>query len=368
MAFLLISVVAFFFFEPISDFLLRPLCSLPEENLGPNGCSLIFTSALGRYGPPEGHCDGGDRLRVPDLALSGVGFHRPRPAPEREEVRAPVRFRLGLPVRDRGGVRVRDAAFGLNFLVSLGGGNLIPFFSAADYLGFIGLIILVFGVTFEAPLLLFFLGLVGVVNVEQLRGSRRSAIVVIAIVSAVVTPSQDPYTMLAMAVPLYLFYELAILACRWSPSAERSEPGRRRGAGRRRRRGPSGLGYHPRPMAIKGKKKSQSRGSQGVRRPAAAPRPTVSARRKTSWWRTRDGLIIGGIFLVWPSAWSCGSSSAPRTGPSSSRQRGDRPGGYTDGLQPALDSVTPTANEMNELTALPEGEELDAWRRIPRRG
>jgi sec-independent protein translocase protein TatC len=100
----------------------------------------------------------------------------------------------------------------LNFLVSLGGDNLIPFFSAADYLGFIGLIILVFGVTFEAPLLLFFLGLVGVVSVEQLRGWRRAAIVGIAIVSAVVTPSQDPYTMLAMAVPLYLFYELAILA------------------------------------------------------------------------------------------------------------------------------------------------------------
>ena len=33
---------------------------------------------------------------------------------------------------------------------------------------------------------------------------------------------------------------------------------------------------------------------------------------------------------------------------------------YTDGLQPALDSVTPTANEMNEITALPEGDEMDA--------
>jgi sec-independent protein translocase protein TatC len=115
----------------------------------------------------------------------------------------------------------------LDFLVSLGGDNLIPFFSANEYLSFIGLIILVFGVVFEAPLMLFFLGLVGVVNVSQLRGFRRMAIVGITIVAAVVTPSQDPYTMLAMAVPLYLFYEGTILALALVDKRRAKRAGRR---------------------------------------------------------------------------------------------------------------------------------------------
>ena len=103
---------------------------------------------------------------------------------------------------------------GLRFLVGLGGENFVPFFRAAEYLNFVSLILIVFGITFELPLLIFFLGLVGVVSVEQLQGFRRAAIVGITALAALVTPSQDPYTMLAMAVPIYLFYEGAILALR----------------------------------------------------------------------------------------------------------------------------------------------------------
>lgn len=113
-------------------------------------------------------------------------------------------------------------------------------------------------------------------------------------------------------------------------------------------------------MAIKGKKKSQSRGSQGVRRPAAAPRPTVTARRKTSWWRTRDGLLIGGIFLVVAIGvvvWLVVSAQNEAEQREAEAVALDA---YTDGLQPALDSVTPTANEMNEITTVPEGDDLDA--------
>lgn len=52
-------------------------------------------------------------------------------------------------------------------------------------------------------------------------------------------------------------------------------------------------------MAIKGKKKSQSRGSQGARRPASAPRPTPArSRRHTPFFKTRDGLLIIGIFVL----------------------------------------------------------------------
>ncbi|MDQ3645782.1 MAG: hypothetical protein M3345_02465, partial [Actinomycetota bacterium] len=54
-------------------------------------------------------------------------------------------------------------------------------------------------------------------------------------------------------------------------------------------------------MAIKGKKKSQSRGAQGQRRPAAAPRPTYSGPRHVPWYKTQIGRIIAimvGVFLV----------------------------------------------------------------------
>ncbi|MDQ3957514.1 MAG: hypothetical protein M3273_04245, partial [Actinomycetota bacterium] len=51
-------------------------------------------------------------------------------------------------------------------------------------------------------------------------------------------------------------------------------------------------------MAIKGKKKSQSRGSQGLRRPAAAPRPVYTGRRHTPWYKTTEGRLIGGILAA----------------------------------------------------------------------
>ncbi|MGI8775470.1 MAG: hypothetical protein ACR2KQ_10785 [Actinomycetota bacterium] len=52
-------------------------------------------------------------------------------------------------------------------------------------------------------------------------------------------------------------------------------------------------------MAIKGKKKSQSRGSQGTRRPASAPPPTPArSRRHTPFFKTRDGMLIIGIFVL----------------------------------------------------------------------
>ena len=60
-------------------------------------------------------------------------------------------------------------------------------------------------------MVLVFLGLAGAVSAEQLRRQRRTAIVLIFLLAAVVTPSQDPYTMSVLAIPLYLLYELTIV-------------------------------------------------------------------------------------------------------------------------------------------------------------
>ena len=73
------------------------------------------------------------------------------------------------------------------------------------------LVTLAFGVSFLFPVILVFLELVGVLSPQQLREWRRWAILGIAIFSAVITPSGDPYTMLAMMIPMYLFYEGSII-------------------------------------------------------------------------------------------------------------------------------------------------------------
>jgi sec-independent protein translocase protein TatC len=73
---------------------------------------------------------------------------------------------------------------------------------------------LVFGVgaAFEFPLLIVLAVYLGVLRVETLRKYRRHAVVVIFIIAAIVTPTPDPVTQLMMAIPLYILFELAVLA------------------------------------------------------------------------------------------------------------------------------------------------------------
>jgi sec-independent protein translocase protein TatC len=104
---------------------------------------------------------------------------------------------------------------GLNFLLGFAGTSNIKFvMSTGKYLGFVMLILLAFGAAFEFPLILISLTLVGVLSSRKLRDWRRYALVLIAVIAAVITPSQDWFTMTALMVPLIIFYELSILISR----------------------------------------------------------------------------------------------------------------------------------------------------------
>lgn len=103
---------------------------------------------------------------------------------------------------------------GLTFLFSFGGDNLVPLLTIDRYLSFLFFLVLAFGLSFELPLILLFLTGVRVISSVQLRRWRRYALMGTVVFAAVATPTQDPYTMLLMAVPIYLLYEGAILIAR----------------------------------------------------------------------------------------------------------------------------------------------------------
>ncbi len=104
---------------------------------------------------------------------------------------------------------------GLGFLLSFGGDTLEPVIGADFYLGFAMRFILAFGVAFEFPVFIFAAAAVGAVTSRQLRDTRRWAVLIIVIFAAVITPTGDPITLMMLAVPMYVFYEVAILAVRF---------------------------------------------------------------------------------------------------------------------------------------------------------
>lgn len=86
-----------------------------------------------------------------------------------------------------------------------------PMLSMKEQLALVKMLLLAFGIVFEMPLVITALALIGVVDHKMLARYRRHAILVMAIASAFLTP-QDPFSMLLMAVPMYLFYEIGIFA------------------------------------------------------------------------------------------------------------------------------------------------------------
>jgi sec-independent protein translocase protein TatC len=100
---------------------------------------------------------------------------------------------------------------GLNFLLGFAGSDFVPILTGDRFITFVILVAVAFGLAFEFPVLLVFLELVGVVTTQKLRKWRRYSILGIAIFAAIITPSSDPYTMLAMTIPMCLFYEAAII-------------------------------------------------------------------------------------------------------------------------------------------------------------
>lgn len=83
-----------------------------------------------------------------------------------------------------------------------------------SYMGNLMGVIFVMGLAFELPVATWLMSKLGILSAERLRSGRRYAVVALLILSAIITPSGDPFTLLVVFLPLYLLYEAGILCAR----------------------------------------------------------------------------------------------------------------------------------------------------------
>ncbi|MBN2167862.1 MAG: twin-arginine translocase subunit TatC [Actinobacteria bacterium] len=105
---------------------------------------------------------------------------------------------------------------GIKWLLDIAGNQMNAVLSASEYISFAGWFMIAFGVAFETPMFIWMLVALGVLTPDQLREQWRYAYLIILIFAAVVTPDWNPVTMLLVAVPMVVLYELSILMARFT--------------------------------------------------------------------------------------------------------------------------------------------------------
>lgn len=208
-AFCAAAVVVYVFYPSLLRFLIHPLCVATHKPA--NACYLTVLGPLDAFA-----------IRLNVTAYGGLVLASPvivfelwrfvTPGLKANERRYAVPFAVSSLCLFLAGAFVAWATFphALGFLHAVGGPNIKDLFTPQKYLGLILALMAIFGVTFEFPVVLVGLELARVLTPARLRKWRRAAIVLIVVFSAVVTPSSDPFSMLALAVPMLVFYELSI--------------------------------------------------------------------------------------------------------------------------------------------------------------
>ncbi len=210
------AVIGWIFYDPILRFLMHPYCSVPPEHRfhsgGPgNSCDLIYTGVLdGFTARLKVSFIAGAVLTAPLWLYQIWAFVTPGLRPnERKYTRA---FVAASTLLFAAGVTLAYVvlAKGLRVLLAAAGTGTQALLTVNAYLSFVVLMLVVFGAAFELPLLVVMANLAGVLPSRWLRKSQRVAIFLIFLFAAVATPSTDPFTMCAMAVPMVLLFEGAV--------------------------------------------------------------------------------------------------------------------------------------------------------------
>lgn len=203
--------LTFVFWEPIFDVLRHPYCQTHPRH----GCDLYAFGVFDQFNT---------KMRV--ALIGGIVLSSPvwlyqlgafiTPALHKHERRYAAGFLVGALVLFGAGVVVAyySLSFGLQVLLHAAGGHVQNLTSLRDYLSFVTLILLLFGLAFEFPVVIIFLNIAGVLSADRLRSWRRGMWFVLFAAAAVLTPSTDPFQFIGLAVPLCLLYEGCVVFAR----------------------------------------------------------------------------------------------------------------------------------------------------------
>lgn len=203
------AVAVYIVYPHILSFFLHPYCL--EQHLKGSNCSLVV------FGPLDGFAI---RLNITAygalaLALPVIVFEMWRfvtPGLKANEKKYAVPFTVATVSLFGLGCYVAWLTWphALGFLHAVSGPHIKALFTPSKYLTLILALMAIFGLTFEFPVVLVGLELAHVLTPQRLAHWRKWAIVLIVVFAGVITPSSDPFSMLALAIPMILFYEASI--------------------------------------------------------------------------------------------------------------------------------------------------------------
>ena len=207
-----IGIIVFLtFYDQVLDFLRRPyntLCKRKPKLV----CDLQFIGPLEGFTTRLSICTyGGIIIALPVIMWQIWRFIVPALHKKEKKYAIPFIFSSVLLFVLGAAVAYWTLTPALDFLISWSGSGVKANFQVSKYVSLVGLMIAVFGITFEFPVLLVFLQMVGVLTPQTLMKQWRYSTVIIFVIAAVITPSGDPYSMMALALPMMLFYVISIV-------------------------------------------------------------------------------------------------------------------------------------------------------------
>lgn len=212
------AVVGWILYPQILDILKEPYCQLPPSRRFNPSATSTESCQLAFFGPLDGFV-----LRLKVGVICGIILSSPfwlyqlwsfvTPGLRKHEKRWASVFVFAATLLFLAGAVLSYFTIekALSLLVNLAGEGTVAVIAVPNYIGFVTSMLLVFGAAFELPLLVSMLNLVGVLPAKTLLRWQRLSIFLIFVFAAVATPSQDPFSMLMLAVPMSLLFEFSVL-------------------------------------------------------------------------------------------------------------------------------------------------------------